>query len=176
MLSFDINLLESNAVQVDSNLPAVDPVWGEGVPRPAGGVHVEGRLSAAGDDRFYFNGHISGTVNLDCRRCLADVSVEVKEDVQFIFAPIGDSTTEDDPDVFLYDASENALDLSQAVRESWLLSVPAFVQCKPDCKGLCLQCGTDLNVTTCSCVVTSTDSRWDALRNIGRDDIPGNKP
>ncbi len=169
MLSFDIRTLESRAAQVDDDLPASDPVWGTEDSRPTGGVHVEGRLSAAGDDRFYFSGHVSGSVQLGCRRCLVDVTVAVSEEIHFLVAPKGDPTAEDDPDVYLYDSGARELDLSPAVRESWLLAVPAFAQCKPDCQGLCPQCGTDLNTGTCSCTPAIPDSRWDALRNVTQD-------
>jgi len=169
MLSFDLRTLESKAAQVHDDLPASDPVWEPTDIAPDGAVRVEGRVSAAGEDRFYFSGHISGTVTLDCRRCLADVSVRVDDEIHVIFAPIGDATTEDDPDVFLYDTGARDLDLRPAVRESWLLAAPAYAQCKDDCQGLCRQCGTDLNTGTCSCVPESTDSRWDALRTRSKD-------
>ena len=169
MLSFDIRTLESKAAQVHDDLPADDPVWDAADAAPSGPVHVDGRLSAAGDGRFYFSGHISGSVQMDCRRCLVPVPTEVKEDAHFFFAPEGDATAEDDPDVYLYDPGIRQLDLRPAVRESWLLAVPAFVQCRPDCKGLCPQCGTDLNVDTCPCVPAATDSRWNALRNATHD-------
>jgi uncharacterized protein len=170
MLSFDIQALESKAAQLSTTLPATDPVWNDNDLRPTDGVHVEGRLSAAGDDRFYFSGHISGTVTLDCRRCLVDVDVQVKDDIHVIFAPTGDTTAEDDPDVFLYDAGARELDIRPAVRETWLLAAPAFAQCTPECKGLCPQCGIDLNTGTCDCVPEKLDSRWDALRGVAHKD------
>jgi uncharacterized protein len=166
MLSFDLRTLESKAAQVHDDLPASDPVWEPTDLAPDSAVRVEGRVSAAGDGRFYFSGHISGAVTLDCRRCLADVPVRVEDEVHVLFAPTGDTTTEDDPDVFLYDAGARELDIRPAVRESWLLAVPAFAQCKEDCKGLCRQCGTDLNTGTCTCAPESTDSRWDTLRHL----------
>jgi uncharacterized protein len=55
------------------------------------------------------------------------------------------------------------LDLRPSIRENWLLTVPAYVQCREDCKGLCPTCGTNLNESTCNCTVTKSDSRWDAL-------------
>ena len=57
------------------------------------------------------------------------------------------------------------LDMRPALREQWLLAVPAFVHCREDCKGLCPTCGTDLNVGACDCAPT-TDSRWESLRNV----------
>jgi uncharacterized protein len=172
MLSFDIRALESNAALVHGDLSADDPVWIEGDARPQGAVHIEGRISAAGESRFYFSGSISGALTLDCRRCLVDVVVDVTEEAHFLLAPLGDETTADDPDVFTYDPGAHNLDLRPAVREFWLLSAPALVQCKPECKGLCPQCGTDLNTETCPCVPETPDSRWDTLRKSQEPDTP----
>ncbi|MGI8547530.1 MAG: YceD family protein [Gemmatimonadaceae bacterium] len=166
MLSFDIRSLESRAVKVEGDLPATDSVWTDTDLRPIDDVTVAGRLSAAGDDRFYFSGSIAGAAKLECRRCLTDVTVEVDSDVHFLFAPIGDPTTEDDPDVFIYDPSRKELNIAPAVREQWLLEVPAFAECKEDCKGLCLTCGSDLNAGPCDCKPAQTDARWDALRQV----------
>ena len=60
-------------------------------------MHVTGRLSAAGSGRFYFSGHLDGSVATSCRRCLIDVSVPVHEDVTLLFAESGvDEAEEDD--------------------------------------------------------------------------------
>ena len=88
--------------------------------------------------------------------------VEVDEDVHILLAEIG-AEEADDPDVFLYDPNERMLDLRPAMRETWLLSAPGFVECRDDCKGLCPTCGTNLNESMCDCTTTRTDSRWDAL-------------
>ena len=166
MLSFDIRTLESEAVQVDGDLAADDPVWNAADKRPDDAVHIEGRLSSAGNGRFYFSGQLAGAATLECRKCLVEVTREVSEDAHFLFAPSGDPTTEDDPDVFTYDPGVHQLDLKPAVREEWLLSAPAFVECREDCKGLCLKCGTNLNDGTCGCEPVTTDARWDALHQM----------
>ena len=162
MLSFDIRSLETKAVQVDGSLAPDDPIWEEGDVRPTQPIAVKGRLSHAGEGRFYFTGQMHGQTELPCRLCLDDVEVDVAEDVHLLFAEIG-AEEADDPDVFLYDPAERMLDLRPAVRENWLLTVPGYVQCSDDCKGLCATCGTNLNESTCSCTTTTTDSRWDAL-------------
>lgn len=163
MLHFDTRELASNAVQVHGDLAADDPVWGDGDTRPVDAVHVEGRLSAAGEDRFYFTGRLSGEAKFECRFCLAPVDTSVDESSSFLVAPEGDEAAADDPDVFTYDAGAGKLDLRPAVREAWLLAVPAFVQCREDCKGLCPRCGSDLNAGACECS-PATDARWDALQ------------
>ena len=165
MLSFDIRSLESQAVRIDGALPPDDPVWQEGDTLPTEGVHVTGRLSAAGTGRFYFTGRIEGTINASCRRCLTDVVAPVAADVQLHFVDADEETAEDDPDVYVISVKQHELDIRPAIREEWLLAVPAFVVCKDDCKGLCPTCGADLNLGACDCA-PPIDPRWNALRSL----------
>ena len=162
MLSFDLRSLETKAVQVDGSIQPDDPIWEEGDSRPTEPVRATGRLSSAGEGRFYFAGRMTGGMHLPCRLCLEEVDVDVDEEVHFLLAEIG-ADEADDPDVFLYDPGARMLDLRPAVRETWLLTAPAYVQCREDCKGLCATCGTNLNESSCNCAPTKTESRWDAL-------------
>ncbi len=170
MLSFDIRSLESQAAHVDGQLSPDDPVWEDADVRPSRPIAVEGRLSAAGPSRFYFSGHFTGGAVVPCRRCLVEVDVEVREDAHFIFSSEGEDS-DDDPDVFPFDANAPKLDMRPAVREAWLLAVPGFVLCREDCKGLCATCGIDLNTGTCEHSQVKKDSRWDSLRAV-RDQLP----
>ncbi|MEP7381483.1 MAG: DUF177 domain-containing protein [Gemmatimonadota bacterium] len=166
MLSFDLRTLDSHAAQVDAVLASDDAVWHDEDERPVAGLQVTGRLSAAGPGRFYFSGHLEGTSQDSCRRCLVDVATVVTDDVHLLFAESGgDDDVLDDPDVFVIDAREYQLDLRPALREQWLLAVPALVTCREDCKGLCVTCGADLNLGACQCA-TKQDPRWDALRSL----------
>lgn len=162
MLVFDLRSLSSAAATVDDVLESSDPVWQEHDTIPAQGVRVTGRLSSAGSGRYYFSGRVAGTVHGECRRCLTDVDVDVKEPAQFVFVEEGADDLED-PDVFVFDPRENGLDLRPAIREQWLLAAPAYVQCREDCRGLCPTCGADLNAGACSCE-PATDGRWAALK------------
>jgi uncharacterized protein len=163
MLCFDIRSLEARAASVDGLLEPGDPVWEAEDTRPVeAGVHVTGRLSSAGHGRFYFSGRFHGTATTECRRCLTAVTLQVSEDVQWIFAQSSVDEAEED-DVFPIPANERELDLRPVVREEWLLAVPAFALCQDDCKGLCPSCGADRNTGDCSCPPPS-DPRWDTLR------------
>ena len=170
MLSFDIRSLESQAAHVEGQLGPDDPVWEAGDVRPSKPIKVVGRLSAAGPSRFYFSGRIAGEAEAPCRRCLTEVGVAVDEEAHFIFSSEGEDSS-DDPDVYPFDPQAMTLDLRPAVRETWLLSVPGFALCREDCKGLCANCGTDLNTGSCDCVPATTESRWEALRSV-RDQLP----
>src|SRR3954468_22093468 len=100
MLSFDLRSLETKAVHVDGALDPDDPIWEEADVRPSEPIRVTGRLSSAGEGRFYFSGRIEGKLTLPCRLCLEDVDVDVDEEVHFILAETG-AEEADDPDVFL---------------------------------------------------------------------------
>lgn len=167
MLSFDIRSLEQEAATVDAVLPPDDDVWmEEDILRPLrDGVRVTGRLSAAGTGRYYFSGHLSGASQGECRRCLVPVESTVDVDVHVLFAVAG-GEDDDDPDVFLLGNTwGDVIDLRPAVREQWLLEVPHFPVCRPDCKGFCPKCGSDLNAGACGCA-PDTDPRWEALRKL----------
>jgi uncharacterized protein len=165
MLVFDLRALASVAATVDDVLPVGDPVWQDGDRRPAGDVRVVGRLSSAGPGRFYFSGSIAGAVRDECRRCLQEVEESVGERVQLVFAESGQEDA-DEPDVYEFDARMHELDLRPAIREQWLLIAPSYLQCRPDCAGLCPTCGADLNAGPCGCP-PPIDERWAALRDGG---------
>lgn len=166
MLAFDLRSLEAKAATVDDQLSADDPVWQEGDPKPDTGVKVTGRLSAAGTNQYYWHGHISGDITVDCRRCLSEAHAHVEAESHVIYSE-PDEVTEDDPDVYPLDPAARDLDLRPAIREEWLLAQPRYVLCREDCRGLCPQCGADLNAGACDCP-PQTDSRWDSLRKADR--------
>ncbi|MEP6690921.1 MAG: DUF177 domain-containing protein [Gemmatimonadaceae bacterium] len=164
MLSFNIRDLLQHAAKVDGTLGPDDPVWLDEDLRPASPIHVSGRLSQAGPDRFYFSGRMEGIATHDCRRCLTDVRTDVADDLNLIFAESAESD-DDDPDIFPVDDRMQEIDLRPAIREQWLLSVPRFAVCRDDCRGICPKCGADLNAGPCGCPPESeSDSRWEALR------------
>jgi uncharacterized protein len=57
---------------------------------------------------------------------------------------------------------EGVLDLTEAVRQYRETALAMQPLCRPDCKGLCPVCGSDLNEGPCNCGA-GTDSRWSAL-------------
>lgn len=167
MLSFDIRALEAHAEAVDGALSPTDEVWQVGDPLPQAPIRVTGRLSSAGPDRFYFSGRIEGTARGECRRCLTDVTTTVALDSHLVFSAVQEDDEDDESDAYAFDSAAPELDLREAVREEWLLNVPAFPLCRDDCAGLCPRCGVDRNAAAdaggCGCA-PDADARWDALR------------
>lgn len=58
------------------------------------------------------------------------------------------------------------LDLDELATADILLELPSKHLCKPDCKGLCPDCGADLNETACDCGKHRIDPRLEALKDL----------
>lgn len=162
MLSFDRSSLATKAARVDGKLASDDPVWLPDDLRPVDGLIVAGRLSSAGEDRFYLSGRMTGEVEQECRRCLTPTRVRVDEELHLLFADATDEES-DESDEYMLEPRATTVDLRPALREEWLLAAPGLALCRGDCKGLCPRCGADLNLGPCGCT-PETDPRWAALR------------
>jgi uncharacterized protein len=133
-------------------------------------VSVTGNVRIAGAEVFV-NGHIETRAQVECDRCLQQVETPVKADFELQY--IGGNEyasseaaelTEDDMSVSVFDGK--AIDVDEIVKEQILLAVPTRMLCRPDCKGLCPDCGVDKNTTRCACGADEVDPRWAALKNL----------
>lgn len=61
---------------------------------------------------------------------------------------------------------QDEIDLTDDIREEVLLHLPRYPVCSPDCKGLCPQCGHNLNDGACGCEVSRGDVRWSGLDDL----------
>jgi uncharacterized protein len=60
------------------------------------------------------------------------------------------------------------LAIADILREQVLLALPMKVLCTIDCKGLCPNCGTNLNSGNCNCPKEDFNPHMDALLEIKR--------
>lgn len=113
-----------------------------------------------------------------CSRCAepAELAVEPEFTHHFV-APgsldAGDEASEADmfdadPDVSEHDGER--LELQDLCVEHILLELPAYPICSEQCRGLCLNCGTNLNEEACACA-SKVDpfSPWAVLANLKAD-------
>jgi uncharacterized protein len=61
---------------------------------------------------------------------------------------------------------QHILDLTEAVRQYFLLAVPMKALCKKTCAGLCATCGKNLNQGKCGCPPSDIDPRWARLADL----------
>lgn len=121
-------------------------------------------------EELFFQGHVTGHVIGHCARCLEEYGFDIDKDFSIVLLPRPLATddeeeiSKDEVDVGYYDA--DLVDLSPLVLEQIVLALPTRPLCDEQCKGLCAQCGTNLNTTKCSCAAPVGDLRLAVLRQI----------
>ncbi len=124
-------------------------------------------LTLLAEDRIRIQGEVKTELAATCSRCLGGFSRPVEEYFDLVYAPApqvdgGDEINlkYDDLEIGFY--RDERIDLRGVILEPILIDLPMKMVCDPDCKGLCDQCGTNLNTSSCTCEPTS-DTRWQAL-------------
>lgn len=116
---------------------------------------------------------LTGEQESQCSRCLDSTTVPlqlfVEEEYQLSVDPVSGVMLPppEDPDAFRVSAT-HILDMEEAVRQYWTSAIPMQPLCRPDCKGLCAECGQNLNESSCSCS-PAPDERWAGLRELARE-------
>lgn len=116
---------------------------------------------------FWFDGNhivVQGTIRTHgaytCSRCLTPVPVDRNATLSEVYGT--EAALPDD--VLPYNGEY--IDLTETIRENLILSEPMKVLCRPDCKGLCPQCGKNLNEGPCSCPTDRIDPRLEVLGDL----------
>ena len=103
-------------------------------------------------DELIVRGSLSVKMDLKCTRCSEFFSTTVT-DSAFLRAYSALKEVDD-------------VDLTEDIREDLLLYVPSFPVCNKACKGLCTQCGINLNEGTCTCAIGARPNPWSALNDL----------
>ena len=101
-------------------------------------------------------GSLSAGLEVSCVRCLTAFAQNVTRDFEVIYRRAGegaegDETELDEMDLDLDYYGDEGINLQQLLGEQVLLSLPMKPLCRPECRGLCSQCGADLNLESCAC-------------------------
>lgn len=89
-----------------------------------------------GDGFLLIRGDLSSRCKETCSRCLAKTTRDFKRKVDLNLTISND---------------EVSYDFTPDLREEILVSYPAKILCSDTCKGLCSNCGANLNVAPCDC-------------------------
>jgi uncharacterized protein len=132
-------------------------------------AHVSCTIVRVMDD-YLVRGDVSATVGLECARCLATFSQRVEGHLDFICSEGEKLPDGEDERGMLDDESDTCMvhdgmiDVGEVAREMLLLGMPIKPLCSDECKGICPECGQDLNEGECACAPRAADPRFDALR------------
>lgn len=109
-------------------------------------------------------GNLSFSIEAPCSRCLETVKLDLRPDIRLMLSPADKVIDVDDIDHETYRGDE--VDLDDYLRGQIAISLPVKVICSEDCKGLCPNCGTNLNRETCDCEKEWEDPRFAALKKL----------
>ena len=70
----------------------------------------------------------------------------------------------EDEEIIYYD--KDIFDPKEYILSQVVASLPMKILCDNNCKGLCLNCGVDLNKESCECVIDNIDPRFEKLKNL----------
>ncbi len=119
--------------------------------RAAGSVNCD-LYAQVVDQTLIVRGKLSAPLEAHCARCTQIFSTTVA-DSGFLRDFPGIQGTEE-------------VDITGDIREALILNLPHFPLCDESCKGLCPQCGKDLNGGPCGCRKTEEGGSWGALNNL----------
>src|SRR5258708_17344239 len=120
------------------------------------------------ESQIRIEGSLETKIELVCARCLEPVVEDVSRSFDLFSAPLPkeakpkeDRLKDDDTEIGFYDGS--GLFLADVIKEQVLLALPLKVICQSDCRGLCPNCGANLNHQDSRCSTHATDPRMTPL-------------
>lgn len=119
-----------------------------------------------GKNRASVSGKARVTLEMQCDRCLKRVPWEVSLDFGREVSPEPEEGREisEEDDFGLMEGY--SLNTEALIYNEILLNQPEKVLCRPDCRGICMKCGKDLNDGECGCDTFVPDPRMAAIQDI----------
>ena len=130
--------------------PVSEPVLAEGNVRNTAGVLV-------------MQGSIATTLHGICDRCASEFHRKVEFPIDVVLVTKLES--EENEDEWVFPLEGDSADLDDIVRTVFVLNLDSKLLCKEDCKGLCPQCGNNLNDGPFNCR-KELDPRFAALKQL----------
>jgi uncharacterized protein len=124
-------------------------------------------------------GRVNTQVAMDCARCLTRYlhSLDFAVELSYLQVKSPGTRVEESSDRELeIDAREaglirfegEVLDLGEGIAEQIIMRLPIKPLCYPECKGLCSQCGVNLNQERCNCSQAGGENPFAMLKHWSR--------
>jgi uncharacterized protein len=167
----DLNKLHGPREHVERTLPPSafeppDPDY-----RVAAPVELVMDVEKASGDAFAVTGHVTTRLELSCSRCLDPFELPVDARFELRYVPHAENSGEGEREIAEDDLAtayyhDGMLDVSDLLREQFQLALPMKPLCSDACRGICPQCGTNLNRTECACTPQWEDPRLAPLKSL----------
>lgn len=117
------------------------------------------------------DGSIQISVSMKCSRCLGDFSCPLDIPFKEEYLPSEELDTEADHELTNSELNigfytNDEIDTGELVNEQVLLAVPMKPLCSRECRGICPECGKNLNEGICNCGTEKIDPRLASLKRL----------
>ena len=124
-------------------------------------------------DKFRLVGRVQTQLELACSRCVEPFGLAVDAPFDLRYLPATEASAEVDREIEENDLEtsyyqDDQIDVNELMREQFYLVLPMKPLCQEGCRGLCVQCGTNLNVAPCECAPAWEDPRLAPLKGLGK--------
>ena len=171
-MDIDVNSLQKDSIRFDYYLPRVKCERIEHLIQfEPQGMHCIGELRSTGQE-IKLSGTYQVKVTTLCDWCAeelsrlftgeVDILLQAWEERHHIQGDEEINANDIDIDYF----STGRIDLDQIFEDQFLLDYPLIVTCSDNCKGLCPQCGTNLNHSSCECHGSNQDNPFSILKKL----------
>ena len=137
--------------------------------RVASPVELSMDIEKAEPGVFRVQGRAMTRLMLECGRCLDAMEVPVDARFELRYVPQEQNRGEDEREIAEDDLTtafyrEGTLDVVDMLREQFQLALPMKPLCAESCRGLCPECGANLNRGNCACDPKWVDPRLEPLK------------
>lgn len=173
----DLSLMHGDRDRIDRTLDGRAFDRGDDQFRVASAVRLAFDVFRDGTT-YRLVGQTGAELELTCSRCLETFRLPVDAPFDLLYLPHAKNTGEgeievEDEDLNTAYYRDEEIDLGQLVREQFYLALPMKPLCRDGCRGLCPECGTNLNMAECRCQRAWVNPRLEGLRSLVRDDKGG---
>ena len=135
MIKISVRDITTNGLDIDQSIPK------EGIGLSDEEVDIKSLLNVKAhlekvDNFVVANAHIKAEFGYMCARCLQELYSTEERSYKFDFE---------------IDPSNEYIDLGEEIRQEIIMANPARILCSKNCKGICPQCGANLNKEQCKC-------------------------
>ena len=151
VLDFDLDIEEGST----------DDYVFENAPKAEAKILEKARGKDDNESYVALSVRVTGSYTCLCARCAKELTKDLCVNAEYgVTRTLGDDSDE------YVEAPEGMLDVGEIARTLFYLELPQRVLCKDDCRGLCPVCGTDLNLSTCSCKQVKKGTGLEGLKKL----------
>ena len=151
---------------LERTVPAPADLGLELIGVPAGSdIELDLRLESV-TEGVLVSGTISGVLEGECGRCLRPIEEDFDVRVQELYAYPDSATVETTDEDEVGRLQGDLIDLEPALRDAVVFALPVNPLCRPDCPGLCSECGVHWDELPEGHSHQQIDPRWAGLSKL----------